>query len=279
MSPLPSPSLLAAELLKVRKRWLLYVLFLVMVAGAAFNIWMVGFGSWLGDRNNPDAGYGIESLRTFALPYSLPTLLDSGQFWGAVLVGILVSSAVGTEYGWGTIRQAVLRGQTRSEFLTLKLLGIGMLFSAIATSIANEDVPGSLSVGEALLMVLRAGYAIIPYGVLAFALTTIGRSTTLGVAGTLMFIIIESILIAIFGGLERGWADDVRAFFPGHNALALLAANRIESEGSFFSLAPRESLSPGALPDPAVAALVLAIYSAVLLAVTYYIFNRRDLGR
>ena len=36
-------SMLAAELLKMRKRWMPYVLFLFMVAGAAVLIWLIGY--------------------------------------------------------------------------------------------------------------------------------------------------------------------------------------------------------------------------------------------
>ena len=293
MSLLPSSTLLSAELLKVRKRWILYVIFLAMVAGTVIQIWLIGYLSWIQEQDEAEFEFGLDAARAFVWPYSLATLLDSGQFWGAILIGILTSSVVGTEYGWGTVRQAILRGQSRSGFLTLKLAGIivlsasalllalavGIAFSAMAGAIADVDVDlgDSLSVGEGLLMVLRAGYGIVPYGMLAFALTTIGRSTTLGVAGTLMYIIVESILIAIFGSFS--WGEDLRAFFPGYNAQALLAANYFDNEQSFYSMAPREAYDRSELPEPAMAALVLTLYSLALAAVTYYVFNRRDLGR
>jgi hypothetical protein len=147
----------------------------------------------------------------------------------------------------------------------------------MAESVADVDLSASLSLGDGLLMVLRAGYAIVPYGMLAFALTTVGRSTTLGVAGTLMYIIVESILIAIFASFS--WGEDLRAFFPGFNAQALLAANYIDGEQSFYSLAPREVYEANELPEPAVGAVVLTFYALALAAITYYVFNRRDLGR
>src|SRR3990170_1396312 len=43
-------SLVAAELLKIRKRWMPYVLLLTMVAGAAFFIWLIGYVSY---KDNP----------------------------------------------------------------------------------------------------------------------------------------------------------------------------------------------------------------------------------
>lgn len=287
---LPAPRVLAAELLKVRKRWLPYVLFLVMVIGAAAHIWLLGYATWADENNAFDVFFRAETLRTFVLPHALPALLESGQFWGSMLVGVLTASVVGTEYSWGTVRQAILRGQTRSEFLTLKLigltilvsagllaaLGIGILFSLMAGAIAGEEVRGSTSFGAAILMVLRAGYTIMPYGLLAFALTTLSRSTTLGVAGSVIFVVLEAITIAVFSGIGTAWSETARAFLPGHNVAAILSANRIEG-AEFFSLAPREQLLPVALPDPVVAALVLALYCLVFLAISYAVFQRRDL--
>src|SRR3989337_122618 len=111
-----SAALLAAELVKIRKRWLVYVLLLVMLLGAAIQIWLAGYSSW---RSASDQ-FGDElasALRSFVLPYSLPALLDSGQYWGSLLIGILTASVVATEYAWGTVRQAVLRGHTRRPYL------------------------------------------------------------------------------------------------------------------------------------------------------------------
>src|SRR3990170_7485757 len=172
--------MLAAELLKVRKRWMPYVLLLVMAAGAAVQIWLLGYVSW----RESEVEFQQSALRAFALPWSLSALLDAGQFWGAILMGILTASTVATEHGWGTVRQALIRGQTRNQYLSMKLLGsaliaavslllafgIGVCFSVIATSVADRpitlDVPGGPSALDRLLMILRAGYGILPYGLL-----------------------------------------------------------------------------------------------------------------
>jgi len=283
--------ILAAELLKVRKRWMPYLLLLIMVAGAAIQIWLAGYLSWKED----DVEFRLDAFRTFTLPWSLPTLLDTGQFWGAILVGILAASVVATEHGWGTVRQALIRGQPRSQYLTAKLfgialiaavslllaLGIGVSFSVIATAVA--DLPISLGAprGEGLsapdiaLMVLRAGYGVLPYGLLAFSLAVFGRSTTLGVAGILLFMFGEAIILAILGGIG-GVAADARDLSIGHNVAALLAANRIGDYHNYNSFSPREPLAASELPDPAIAALVLALYCLAFLAIAFWVFRRRD---
>jgi len=283
--------LLRAELLKVRKRWLPYILFLVMLAGVSVIVWLGGYGEWRQSQDFETESFG---LHTFAFPWSLVALVDSGQFWGSFLVGILVASAVATEYNWGTVRQALIRGQTRSQFLTVKLLGtalisavmlllvlaIGVAFSLLASAIADQpitlDVPDGPSPFEVVLIILRAGYGILPYALLAFGLTVVSRSTAMGVAGILVFLIGESILIAILGGLG-GPAPAIRAAFIGHNVSALLAANAI-GPAEYNALAFREFPVASELPHPATAALIVALYCAFFLAITYAVFQRRDLG-
>ena len=282
-------SMLAAELLKVRKRWMPYVLLLVMAGGTAVQIWLVGYVPW----RNDDAEFQQSALRAFALPWSFPALLDAGQFWGAMLVGILIASTVATEHGWGTVRQALIRGQTRNQYLAIKLLGgalmaavtlllafgIGVCLSVIATAVADRpitlDVPGGPSALDIALMILRAGYGILPYGLLAFCLAVVGRSTTLGVAGILLFMFGEAILMAVLGAIG-GVAADARTFLIGHNVSALLAANRI-GFGDYSSFAPRPNPLASDLPDPAVAVLVLALYCLAFLAIAFVIFRRRDI--
>jgi len=283
-------SMLAAELLKVRKRWMPYVLLLVMAGGTAVQIWLVGYVSW---TKESEVEFQQSALQAFALPWSLSALLDAGQFWGAMLVGILTASIVATEHGWGTVRQALIRGQTRNQYLAMKLLGIaliaavtlllafgiGVCLSVIATAVADRpitlDVPGGPSALDIVLMILRAGYGILPYGLLAFCLAVVGRSTTLGVAGILLFMFGEAILMAVLGAIG-GVAADARTFLIGHNVSALLAANRI-GFGDYSSFAPRPNPLASDLPDPAVAVLVLALYCLAFLAIAFVIFRRRDI--
>ena len=286
-------ALVAVELLKVRKRWLPYVLLAVMLLGAAIQIWLAGYSAWRQARSQ--AGEDIASaLRSFVLPYSLPALLDSGQYWGSLLIGILTASAVATEYSWGTVRQAILRGQSRSDYLILKMIGVvivgtiallvtlgfGLLLSIWATSVAGEPVtfhPAgvNLSACEAVLMILRAGYCILPYFLLAFALTVIGRSTALGVAGILLYMIMESILVAILGGLPEP-AHTIRAFTLGHNVSAVLAANNLGS-AQFNSMAFRDTPIARELPSAWAGAMAIAVYCVIFVSVTFYVFQKRDM--
>ena len=284
-------SVLAAEILKVRKRWMPYVLLLVMLAGAAVLIWLIGY---VGYQEDPRGEFAGDAFRTFAFPWSIAALLDSGQFWGAaIFVAILTSSTVSTEYNWGTVRQALIRGQPRWQFLAAKLLGtaivcivflliafgVGILFSIIATSAEGKpitlDVPGGPSLSVVVLMVLRSAAGIIPYGLLAFALAVIGRSTALGIAGTLGYMLGEGIVVAILDSIG-GIAADFREIAIGHHVASLAAANRIGS-GDYNSIAARELPVSADLPDVWIASLVVCLYSVAFAAVAFFVFQRCDL--
>jgi len=272
----------------VRSRWLPYILLLVIVAVLALQT----FGFYATWRREDDFQSRQYELRTFALPWALPAFLDTMQFLGVILLAILAASSAGTEHGWGTVRQALIRGQSRSQYLTTKLLGIALMgglgfllafavglgFSALATALADRpitlDVPGGPSLPEVALMALRSAYGILPYVLMAFSLSVVGRSTTLGLAGSLIYLFVEAIILAVLGGIG-GAAADARAFFIGHNVSALLAANTIG--GLYFRFAPRAVPVASELPDPAIAALVLGLYCLLFLAIAFVIFQRRDI--
>jgi len=285
-------SVIGAEILKTRKRWMVYVLFIFILIALCFQMFPAGYLSWT-TAEEFDIEGKRNALRTFALPWSIPTILDSGQFWGSIFVAILTSSVVATEHNWGTVRQALVRGQSRSSYLNVKLAGIivtsaalllaglfvGILLSIITTAMAGEtitlDVPGGPSLPEIGLMVLRAGLGVVPYGLMAFMLSVVARSTTLGLTAVLIFLFGEAIVISILQSLG-GVAADLRDISIGDNAASLLAANRI-GPGDYNSLAPREHPVASELPDVWVACFVLAIYCVVFIAIAYYVFQRRDL--
>lgn len=284
-------NVLEAELLKVRTRWMPYVLFLMMVGGAAVNMWLAGYLEW---KQDPSAEFSGQAYRTFVFPYSIAVLLDSGQFWGsAIFVGILTSSCVSTEYNWGTVRQVLVRGQSRAGYLTVKItalailcaafllaaLAVGLFFSVWATSLADAPITLNVRDGPSLpeigLMIGRAALGILPYGLLAFMLSTVGRSTALGIGGTFGYIIAEGIGVAILQGIG-GLAADLSDVALGRHAAGLVAANRIGS-GEYSSMAFREFADPAKLPDPNLGALVILLYCLVFLAVTFTVFLRRDI--
>jgi hypothetical protein len=154
-----------------------------------------------------------------------------------------------------------------------------MALSLFLTAVRDEpitlDVRGGPSAVEVPVMILRAGLGILPYAMLAFCLGVISRSTALAATGTLIYKLIESIVLPIFESLGGVWAD-LRVFFIGYYADALIAANRFDSL-DYNSLAFRALPEASELPDPLVATLMLLAFSGVFALVAFYVFLRRDL--
>jgi ABC-type transport system involved in multi-copper enzyme maturation permease subunit len=290
--------LIAAEWMKMRTRWLPWVLLLVLILGAGVQIWLFGYTAWWDLHNETDPELRADlpiATRTFTLPWAIPALLDSGQYWGSVILGVLIASVVATEYNWGTVRHAIARGQSREQFLTVKLVGLALfaamlMFIGLAWGIASMiwtsnladlpvtlDPPGAaeMSMVDVVVAILRAGMGILPYALLAFALTTIGRSTALGATGIILFIIIESTIIGIFEALGGIW-EDVLIFTIGQNAASLIAANRVD-DGEYASLALRSVPEAAELPDPWLSFVMLCLWCLFLLVLTFWVFGRRDL--
>jgi len=285
---------LGAELMKVRTRWLPYIVLLALIAGAAAQVLLFGVVAYHAERGEPEYGDAPPGLRSFAMPWALHTMLDSGQFWGAILIAFVVASMVATEYGWGTVRLAIARGQSRTRYLATKLLGatvtataLLLVTLALAVSAAliaswlegeplTPDVRGGPSASEIPIMVLRAGLGILPYGMLAFCLAVIGRSTAMGATGLLIYKLGESILLPLFENLGGVWAD-LQVLFIGHYAEALIAANRIDGQ-EYASLAFRSQPLAAELPDPWVATIVLLLSSGALCAIAFAVFHARDLN-
>jgi ABC-type transport system involved in multi-copper enzyme maturation permease subunit len=280
--------LLRAELLKLRKRWMPYVLFVLMLAGAAFLVWLVGYTSWKSD----DVEYRPDALRTFAYPYSVPALLDSGQFWGsAIFVAILTTSTLATEHNWGTVRPSIAGGVSRARYLLTKLLtltlvstvalllvfGFSLLMSLWATSVAGYDAPvphpGSFTAGDFALIVARTALCIVPYGLLAFALTVVTRSTAVGIAGTMGYMILEAIIVGALG-TGGDLLQNARFIFLDHSVTALIAENRFD-DLTYNAMWFRD-LDADNQPGVWTAAAIVVVQSAFFLAISFVVFLRRD---
>jgi ABC-type transport system involved in multi-copper enzyme maturation permease subunit len=281
--------ILRAELLKMLKRWMPYVLFLLMLIGAAAVIWLFGYASYHED----DHEYRATAMRTFVYPYSVVALLDSGQFWGsAFFVAILTTSTLATEHNWGTVRTALTGGVSRTRYLTAKLLvlmlvstaallaalAFGVLLSLWASSAADFNIPAphpdGFAPADVLLMISRTAYCILPYGLLAFAITVISRSTAMGIAGTMGYMTLEGIAVALLG--TGGDAlQDSRYLFLGHSVTVLMAENRF-ADLDFNTIAFRDLESPGQ-PGIWVATAIVGLQSLAFLAASFFVFLRRDI--
>jgi len=237
-----------------------------------------------------------QTLSSVSAPLRFPaSLVMTSQVietGGLVLIIILAGTIVGGEYSVGTVRLMLTRGPTRTQFLLAKVgalaicvfagtLGL-ILFGGIIGAIFNALVGGEYSgyaavVGllpHAILYMLAGMLQLFMYAVLATCLSIVGRATVAGVAGTLIWWVIENLLgdlLRLIGAANQGFLGDfARAlpdYFISNNVSALLDHQRqYLLNGTPTGISDLHAL------------LVLACYVIVLLGLAWWVNMQRDIA-
>ena len=222
------------------------------------------------------------SYDSFTLPGSLPTALGIVQTLALILIAILTASAVGIDYGSGTLRSVLTKGTGRWPYLTAKLITLFILAAlgliatlvtvAISSVIAGSLAGGAPSSGTASTVTWsdaanalgKAWLSLLPYMALTTFFTVLARSSAAGMAIGLGYYFLEQILIALLSGLFS-WFQSVADFMLVRN----ISAWTQRSGGTSFN-------TIGTLPEAGQALVVLAVYTLVLGAVAFLVFERRD---
>lgn len=214
----------------------------------------------------------------FALPGSIPLALSTLQTFGLILIAVLTASAIGIDYGTGTLRSVLLQGTGRWPYLAGKLLTLAVLaglalivamLGVAAGSTVAERIVGAVPVGPSTATWSNAGIALakgwlamIPYIALTALVTVVARSSAAGMAIGLGYYFGEQIVVALASNL----------FEWGKNVADLLLVHSISvwTGTAFFG-------PPGsATGDAGRAGLVLLAYTVALAGATLWIFERRD---
>ena len=173
-------------------------------------------------------GFHREGL---VLPSSLSNGLGGANSFGILLVMILGASAMGVEYGWGTLRTVLTRGINRWQFLGAEdavaastggagfiIIGLGVVVSSVVfASFITGDGGGLADSGHwstVVVMFAKAVYGLAPYIALALFLSVLTSSSSMGIAISLAYFIVELILIQVLGGLFN-WFNTVAEFMLG----------------------------------------------------------------
>ena len=239
------------------------------------------------DQLEEEARFRDSTRQSFVLPNSLSNGLAVAHSIGAVLIMILAASVLGTEYGWGTLRAALARGVNRWQFLgskalSLLLLGAGgfiivaltvAVSSLIAASLLVDD-GGLTDSGEwstAVVMFGKAVYGLMPYAIMALFLSVLTSSSSMGIAFSLAYFFVESILVQILDELFA-WFGNVTDFLLGPSVTSWMteAGIRMTGQGSMFPIShPSSQLH---------AFLVITGYIIVLGAAAFWLFQRKDIA-
>jgi ABC-type transport system involved in multi-copper enzyme maturation permease subunit len=202
---------------------------------------------------------------------------------GPLLVIILVATVTAQEYVWRTVNLAVGSGVPRTRVLTAKLLSIFvallgwmvilLLFAGALSAVIGSLIQGApdfsaINFGHVGLSMIRGIYAQFPVIALTFFLALATRSTVtaIGIAAG-YFVVFETLLVQMLSILGNGLVTRITSFLPGMLSMGLLQANEMEAvpAGGSFLLAPDAS------------AALIAVFTMILLVLSFLLFRRQDL--
>ena len=235
-----------------------------------------------------EARFRDSTRQSFVLPNSLSNGLAVAHSIGAVLIMILAASVLGTEYGWGTLRATLARGVNRWQFLgskalSLLLLGAGgfiivtltvAVSSLIAASLLVDD-GGLTDSGEwstAAVMFGKAVYGLMPYAIMALFLSVLTSSSSMGIAFSLAYFFVESILVQILDELFVEWFGNVTDFLLGPSVTSWMTETGIRTTG-------QGSMFPVSHPSSQLHAfLVITAYIIIIGVAAFWLFQRKDIA-
>jgi ABC-2 type transport system permease protein len=242
----------------------------VLVVGAYVLLW---FSS--SSLSEADLADQKEHLRIARAPdYGMEVVFQITMLISVVLA----SSSIATEYGWGTIRAMLAKTEGRWAFLSAKFLAVVTFIavasvfgvgSALAGSAAVTAIGGlDRSLGDdfairVLGAAVRNMLVVLPYVTLAFLASLWFRATAAGVALVIVAFYTDVLLTPLTrAGEALSWFPEDALIY--RNIQAVLDANALERATD--------------LPDAWQAAAVLAVFSAVFLALAFWRFETRDVS-
>jgi ABC-2 type transport system permease protein len=268
-----------AELLVVRKRSSTWILLGIWSALAVLFAYVIPYVEYLNGSSGPS---GVAPL----LPGSVAgTLLGGFPFFGGVFALMLGVLALGSEFGWGTLKTLFIQREGRLRVFGAKLLalsvvlvpfvlvvfalGAGASYAVALREGGVVDWPSAWLIARAL----GAGWLILAvwasFGILLAAFSR-GTSLAIGV-GILYALVIEGLISAFADAVS--FLEPVTEFFLRANGYSLV-------KGLGLSVADAAGNGPGAFSGPYVATgqalLVLVAYMGAFLALSGFLLRRRD---
>jgi ABC-type transport system involved in multi-copper enzyme maturation permease subunit len=288
--------LIAAELLKMRRRTMSVVLPVVLVIAMAVVFLVIG--SFLGLLLRSDPGFDGPSLAPIgSLPFNVIYAI-AGDFvfgLGSLFVIIYTGGIVGGDYSWGVLRNAFSRGESRIRYALAKAaaLALGVALAAFVCLIVGAAMVlvggavlgasfGPLSVDAAIDFVKAFGLGVLVLlerGAIGFAVTVLLRSQIAGIVVGVILYIAEPFIaglastFAALGALTGGQPPSVHwsQYLPFTIGSSVLA----EAHASLQSLTAGAGIT--ATVPLSISIPVLVAYGVVAMAVACLIMRRQEI--
>jgi ABC-type transport system involved in multi-copper enzyme maturation permease subunit len=269
---------LQSELFRLRKRaqtWIMPVLastFILLYYGIGYTQYRSG-----NEADQLDMRQSVEQLSS---------IFENGmQVWrivALVMIVVVASGLIGSEYGWNTLRPLVARSPSRTDLLSAKwivvglysffMVLVGVLVSLGASVITAVLMGGDISLpvivwDDMLLGTLRWVIATLPYAAIAFAAALLTRSNAAGIAIGIGLNFAELLLFGILSNVSSRFTTIMEY---GINWNVQQVVNITTDDGGTML----DPVSTGQLWKSIV---ILTVYCVVVIAGSYLVFTRRDI--
>lgn len=279
--------LIQAELFKLRKRGMTWILLYVMVGIVVLiNLLLLAISKIALPVQTPGRLANLADILN--LSSSIPFTFFILSSFGAVMAVILIASSMGNEYNWRTIRIALISSEGRLKFLGSKLisviiliaigilisLAVGFIMGIVTNSISGHALNFGFFTGgylwDQFLQYWRTLFVIITFAFLGFLFSVIGRSAMPGIAIGVGILFLEPIITS-FMSLAGGWVAEIPKYLFSANVNAINALNNLPTGFGAFNNALSTQF-----PSTLHAFIVLGAYMVVFLVVSFYLFKKRD---
>jgi ABC-type transport system involved in multi-copper enzyme maturation permease subunit len=202
--------LLRADLRKLLRRpasWVVGLILIVLIA-----LVYIAIGASASQMNNPTQRAQVEAF--LANEAAFRTLLGFLVGLGGLL-GVAYAGAVGgAEWGWGTLRVALARGESRRRYvLTLfvatalvigvaligsYVIGAGLVMLAATIASVPTGLPSASFIATLPELFAKAWFGLLEQAAIGFAIATIARSQLAGIgAGIAVYVAEQFVSLAI----------------------------------------------------------------------------------
>ena len=209
-----------------------------------------------------------------------------------LLIMILSASMLGSEYGWGTLRMALSRGMGRWQILSAKLVLCllvsvgGLVVIALVNSLSSVIV-GILPPDQGVSLIMlpegdtwgsfllesakffgKAVYATVPYICLGAFFVVLTQSTAQGISLSIVGYIAEAMVVPPLLAISEKF-EGIREGLLSSNVSEWMSFGQTEAE---------VALQGAEQPDTTQAFFVILAYSVVMVVVSLWLFQRRDVS-
>jgi ABC-type transport system involved in multi-copper enzyme maturation permease subunit len=228
----------------------------------------------------------------YAFPQSLLTVLGNAYMVLFATI-LLTATTLGDEFGWATIRIALLASSDRRRFLAVRLLMIGVVVAAtvaillvlgavlpLVAGVLGVSPPVAASLDAGALAVLVAGLLVVAIAAIGFAtfVTVLVRSGALALVAVLVYVIVEAGVLTVLLQIPALKAGGALEWLP--NAFPIRGF--VTFVDSAMNAAGRPTSFPGEVVDRSlqgawVPLIALAIWAVGFLVLAFRRFGRMDI--